>query len=697
MSLGRRVHYRSISLATTCLLATPRDALQLLSPCFFTLAHPRAPYGSQAAHLLISQVSVPGAPTAAISDRVQDAKEAQIDLKQYVNAPKTWSTTNPSKEISTGDEADRLIDWVPQRHVKPSEESKIRINGYAEGFKTLEEALSAPTRKSLQDSFELQPAKIRRMRADASRKGGIQQRKNLVTKYTGSWSYDWRLAFSELEQHYQHDGLTIAKPQLVTYHLPGNPPRYSQLRAQDIPRPKVWSNITFAAHVKDLAQSKVSRLMHRHVYRNQTTHIDAVHTAIMLLFEDESLRPYADTEAFNTALSFCCKNSNISSVRKLFNLMDETHVPISTETFNIMLRGAAASKDLHNFTYLIRVMTRKGVPPDGNTWIAFLVAVEDKGVKLLITRYMKEAGILENASTLRPVVGQIIDIELANYLASGQDLKAFILLMDSTYGLNWLSVSTGNQMCHILGVNGLVSQAFEVLGVMADRGCRPDNVTLHIFLGHCRRLRHPQRAIEVLQVFESQYNVFPKQSEYDSLFMLAWQSKRMNCCRIIWRVACLEAAVSYRMQELVLRSLLRNTPHHPQTTTQRFIKAAGKVIVGIDIDLSTVSGDSDPRWKTMQLLSQFSAQGDGRERSLNLAKHILARDLDATRHYNLVGNFTNLFAEALALDRSWGEEKKGQESTLWKVQHALGVGISLHAKPTSRRVLSQRKLFRKVC
>ena len=694
MCLGRQVHYRSISLATNCLLATPRDTFQHLFLCFFGRAHPRTPFGSQTVHLSTSQVSVADIPTPAISEQVQDVKEALVEQRPFVSTLKTLSTTSPLAERTTGDKANIPIDWIFKSYGKSSVASTIERDRHVEGFKTLEETLSAPPRKSLQDSLKLPLAQIRRLKTNATRKEDIQELKNIVAQNTGSWSYDWRLAFLELKQHYEADGTAITKPLPVTYNLPRKASGYRQVRAQDIPRPKIWSTFTFTAHVKKLAQSKVSRLMHRHLYRNQTTHTDAVHTAIMRLFEDESLRPYLSTEAFNIALSFCYKHSNISNARKLFNVMDDTHVTISAETFNIMLRGAATRKDLHNFTYLLRVMTGRGLTPDGNTWIALLMVIKDKRTKLLVIRYMREAGMLKDAAMLQPVVDQIIDIELSSHIASDQDLDSFVLLMDSRYGRDWLSVKSGNQMCYILGENGLVSQALEVLQVMVDRGCQPDNVTLHIFLGYCRRLRQPQRAIEFLRLFKSQYNVSAIQDEYDSLFMLAWRSKLVNCCRVIWRMACLESAVTYRMQELVLRSLLCNTPEHPHTTTQRFIKTAGKVVVGIDIHLSTSSEESDLRWKTMQLLSQFFPRGEERERSLSLAKQIVARDLDASRHYKLAGNFIDLFAEALTLDRGWHAKEMEQKPVMWKIRHALDVGIDLHAEPAPRRTRFKPKLYR---
>ncbi|MCJ1289093.1 hypothetical protein MMC34_000625 [Xylographa carneopallida] len=696
MSLGRQVPYRSTSLATPRLLVTPRGTLHRFLLYFFAGAQPRASFGSKTTHLSTSPGSVALTQNSVIPEQLQKFQEAQDELRQYVNPVQTLPRASLLEGRRTGDKANVTLDWIFKAGGNSQIASATARDRHVEGFKTLEEALSASPGRSLRDSFESPSASIRRIKTDTIRKEEIQTLKPVSTKHTGSWSYDWGLAFLELKQHYEANGTTIAKSPLVTYNLPINASNNSQVRAQDIQRPKIWSGFTFTAHVKKLAQSRVSRLMQPKLYRNQTTHANAVQAEIMLLFEDEALRPYVTTEAFNIALSFCYKNSNISDARKLFNIMDDAHVTISAQTFNIMLLGAAARKDLHNFTYLLRVMTRRGVSPDGDTWIAFLMAIEDRRVKFLVTRYMREAEMLQDAAMVQSVVNEIIDVELSCHLAGDRDLESFVLLMDSRYGPHWLSVQAGNQMCYVLRERGAISQAAEVLGIMADHGCKPDNVTLHIFLGHCRRLRHPQRAIKLLQQFKNLYNVSPNENDYDSLFMLAWRSKLVNCCRIIWRVACLETALSYRMQELVLRSLLRNTPEYPQTTAQRFLKMAGKVVVGIDIQLGTDPEESDPRWKLMQLLSQFSSTGTDRQRSLSLAKQIVARDLDAARHYTLAGSFIDLFAEALALDRSWHNEETEQKPLMWKLQHALDVTIDLHAKPAIRTRRRKSQLVRTV-
>ncbi|MCJ1471414.1 hypothetical protein MMC13_000053 [Lambiella insularis] len=553
------------------------------------------------------------------------------------------------------------------------------------GLKSLREALKAPTHESLRESFNLSPLTIRRLKSDGKKQEKLRDYKKVnlhrlsMQRHTGSWSYDWRLAFFELKQHYKDDESSISEADLIRQCLHRPISRYYQVRAQDIPRPSVWTTFTFLGYVQDLANSEVTRLMHRHIYKNNTTHEVAVHDMIMSIFADESLEPFMTPQAFHIAFRFFFRHNSTSSVRVLFGLMNSLQIPISTTTFNIMLRGAASRKDLHNFTFLLRVMVGRGLSPNVDTWVSFLAVLNLKIAKLLTVRYIKELGLLQRPAVLKAVVNQIIDIKITNHISSEQDLVAFTTLMDAWYGIDWLSVSAGNHICHILGENGLVSQAVEVLGLMADRGCKPNNVTLHIFLGHCRRLRQPGRAIEVLRLFQSQYGLFPKQDEFDSLFMLAWRNKRVNLCRVIWRVACLQAAVSYRMQELVLRSLLRNTPKEPRTITDLFMKSAGKIIVGIDIGASQLAE------KLIEKLSCWAEPGEQRKKSTQLAKSVLARDLDATRHYTLVGDFTELLTQALALDASWDTKEAINTSTLWKIQHAVPMEIKVHPTPNTVR------------
>ena len=643
MSLGRRACYRSRSLAIINLLATPRDALTFLYPCWFTLS----------------------ANNRFASTHAANIKQATVDNGLNSLAEQMGTGINAGQDSEGLDIAGR------RQGKKLLRLSNTLPESYLYGFKSLDAALLGKEPDSLLKGFRLEPARIRRMMLTAHRQREIKN--NDAQK--GTWSYNWGIPLFELKQYYRHDSSVEPAPPIHRQYPLLTQPTYYEVHARDIPRPVIWSSFSFVNHIKDLTQSSVSRVMHRHIYLDGSSHVDAVRDALMLLFEDPNMRLHMTRKAFDIAMMFLYKHSEIASVRRLFNLMDEIHIEPTVQTFNIMLRGAASNKDLRNFTMLLRVMIRRGVSPNPNSWVALLAAVVNQQAKVIIFRSMREAGVLNDSAALKVAVCQLLDIEVACHIANGQTFAIFMKHMIDRYGDNWLSVLTGNTLCHLLGENGLVSDAFEALQVMNDNLCKPDNVTLHIFLGHCRRLRRPAMALKVLQMFQSKYSVHPKQDEYDMLFMLAWRSQRMNYCKVIWQVACIKAAVSYRMQELVLRSLLRNTPENPTSNLQRCMKTAGKVIVGVDLGATTKSEEFNPGLEILRRLSSWAESGEQREKLLAVAKCVLKRDLNASRRYVLDGTLPELLAKALELDSEWEVDEKRGASTLWKIQSSLEIKI----------------------
>jgi hypothetical protein len=152
---------------------------------------------------------------------------------------------------------------------------------------------------------------------------------------------------------------------------------------------------------------------------------------------------------------------------------------------------------------------------------------------------------------------------------------------------------------------------------------------------------------------------------YHNLFMLAWKSQQYNVCRIVWRHACMEAAVSYRMQELMLRSLMRNTPSQLNTIGEMWIVSAAKVIAGVDANPGTVAK-----------LIGWSETGQQRERHLALAKEVLAQDLATVLKHRPAHSLIPQLTEALTLDRHWTSKQLWKEtSTTWKLENAINVPL----------------------
>ena len=700
MSPGHRAYYTSRSLAIINLFVTPRNALSFLYPSWIILDRFSTKYryaSTQATDIEqvenCNELRVPdkqlltGIDAGQESNRFSIARRPKRKPTSFLNTPSPSSTPTHCR-------LDGLKSPGRPLHGKDPDsigDSFKSAGGALLGFKSLEAVLldrETGALKSLAplSGIRLEPARIRRLQVKARRdklepvriqrvrtkaQGGDEIENNGAQfDQNGTWSYDWQLPLLLLKQYYRHDSSDEPDPQS---RLRPKSPNYHDLRARDIPQPAIWSSSIFVNHIKDLMQSSVSRVMHRYLYPDGNDHANAVHIALMLLFEDPSMRVYLTPRAFNIAMMFLYKHGQIASVRRLFNLMDELRLKPTVETFNIMLRGAASQKDLHNFTMLLRVMIRRGVSPNSDTWVTFLVAVVNDQARVVIFRSMKAAGVLNNSTALRAAVGQLLHIEVADYIASGQTFAIFMEHMTDRYGKNWLSLTAGNTLCHLLGENGLVSEAFEALEVMSNNICKPDNVTLHIFIGHCMRLRRPVMALKVLLMFHNKYGVYPTQDVYDMLFMLAWRSQRMNCCKVIWQVACVEGRVSWRMQQLVLRSLLRNRPNVPTSNLQNWLETAGNVIVGVDLGATIKCEKLNPGLEVLRALSSWVDFGKRRQTLRGIAGRIVKRDLNASRRFVLDGTFLELLSKALEMDSQWELEGKRRAALLWKIENSVEI------------------------
>lgn len=755
-------------MATSNLLATPRDALTFLYPCLFRFQESRATYGSTHAQ-------------ASINEQAGDDKGLSADLRPrgaWASSapPKLATTRQPSGDVQTEPEMpsrlvkprrikqqtevpvaseDNLIESLPQkdtplwpaathneslpplRFVQTGRKQQKAPNPLADDGefakpKSLKEALQGPTRShsnsglpircitikpkrqrshndlsepkvrkvasrgpttdSIKETLQLKPTTVRRLRLKAEQKEELWDK--TVVGVKGSWSYDWRLPLEELKQRFRDDGSDAVLTPLDRPYLLPKRPKYRRVRAQDIPVPAVWSPSSFAEYIQDLTQSEVSRVNNRHIYNDHMTHVDAVHGALLHVFGDMTLRPHFTPKAFDTAFVYFYKHLKISNVRRLFNLMNELYMEIPTETFNVILKGAAARKDLHHLTFILRYMARKGVSPNAESWVALLRAVQSNRAKLVIYQEMKVAGALKNPTTLQNAVMEMLDVELPSHITSGQELAPFLEQVDTKYGPNWLSLSAVNHLCHRLGESGLVSQALEFFKFATDRNIKPDSITLHIFLCHSLRLRRPKLAIQILELFHSKYHIRPNEAAYDILFMVAFRSQRLNLCKVIWRYACLHGAVSFRMHQIVTQSLLRNTPEHPKSNLQRWMKTAGKSIVGIDLGLEKKV--PKPLWhptvrEIIETLSKYSPRGDERKRAIRLAKKVVERDVNAWRRY--VPRFTLLpmLKSALWRDSQWEEERKRDAEGLWKVEKSIRVQIRV---PSVREIKNMARIER---
>ncbi|KAI9779906.1 MAG: hypothetical protein M1835_004610 [Candelina submexicana] len=351
-------------------------------------------------------------------------------------------------------------------------------------------------------------------------------------------------------------------------------------RPHQVKPPRTWTATTLANYIEDLVDSNVSRSMHDRLDQKGETHVDEIADIIRGLFNDPSKGEIIFVRALNSALTFLYKFELIHLVRALFLRAEELKIKMVPETFNIMLRGAAAAKDLHNFTFILKIMIKRSVRPNAATWVAFLMAIESKPVKLQILDTMRSMEMLQDRSTIKDAVAQITSGEMVGYLKSGQDLHAFMGDMDNRYGPDWLSVEAANRILHDIGGQGAISEASELFKIMADRSLRPDTTSFNTLLGHCLYQRKVPAAMHLLTSMELDWTLIPDSSTFDLIFKLGWNLRHYNICRVAWHYACMSGKVSYRMHKLVLQSLLRDPSTKIQTIGEAWRASAGQFIVG---------------------------------------------------------------------------------------------------------------------
>ena len=521
------------------------------------------------------------------------------------------------------------------------------------------------------DTFTSRVAEKRRTR-------NYNEVKNSMLKKKGSWSYDWRIPLLELKENFQKDFAPLLD--LGEFVRPDT--LYSQFATEEIFPPDEWSSQSFASYINDLAQSKVSRLMDKDLYRGSTNHVLDVKEALLALFNSKSLSEYHTTNAFENALRFFYRHSMIGDAKTLFNIMQERSIPITSRTFNIALRAAAEQKDLHNFTYLLRSMISRDTMPNENTWVSLVIALESVTAKIAVVQNMSHLGLLERTDIAQAIAADLLPIELSKLAESRIDASNILEKFDSQFGKSWFSISAGNIIVQHLCEAGQADGALEFLESMVERQSTPNKGTLDVLLSHCLMNLDAEGALQLLRLFYERFNVVGGQTTYHILFLLAWHTHRYNTCRVVWWKACIEAAVSYRMQELMMRSLFRNTPSLTSNQSKLWMKEAGKVIANIGVsDQSEHEPDAGensdrPINKIAEQLAEYRPQDQGREDQVELARRTLTADMSAFKQYRLDTALFHLsFAQALKLDIQLHKKGLSKISLAEKIRLAVHIPI----------------------
>ena len=542
---------------------------------------------------------------------------------------------------------------------------------------------------------------------------------NKLLKAKGSRSENWRIALSDLLKHSILEKDENVKDIDTPIHAPSLVPtdssqtqdhrgrnedpslirrvasksrnyRYFRL-ARNISPPTKWSEANLAVYVEALAESQ--RTQDRipwtlKSWPKEWSNLEDIITVFDKIFYNPALQNALSIEACNTALRFFYDYGMMTKARALYIRMEDIKMAISTVTFNILLRGSASRKDLHNFAFLLNKMTRRGFRPDEVTWTLFLQVLESDKVRAVIVRKMAEMSMLEKIGIRRDVAVHMVHYELAQHLDNGHDHHSFLNHMNSKYGIGWISTSSGNRLLNEVAKRKSTAESLSLLYEMKQAGFMPDDISMNSLLRHCLPLRQHDLAIEILDAFKHLYRLYPGPGAYETLFLQAWRSRRLNFATVIWRSACIYGAVSAKTQSLVFRSLLFYTPaldtlgqsnnvadYGTPNKSARFKKFAGKFVIGLD----------GPEGAALSQAVD-ALEPEPKKRIVRWAQTLLRISLQVSRTGVLKSDFSQLLRQALGMDKTWATEglyKKDDWRELFP--HAIAVDMKFRKRRPHRR------------
>ncbi|KAI9800695.1 MAG: hypothetical protein M1825_004017 [Sarcosagium campestre] len=470
-----------------------------------------------------------------------------------------------------------------------------------------------------------------------------------------------------------------------------------QRRADQIPLPKTLSTESVAQYTQDVCRAPMTRAAGRALYGPSTSHVDAIESALERIFSSRPSNEFLTPFTLNTALARLTKLNKIKTCREIFLQSEMVDCGKNAETFNILLRGAAAARDRHNFTFILQLMILQGFRPNAGTWLAFLSMAKSPEAKSAVLRNMQSKRLLLDVEVLQRAVSHVISDHFRSWIGPSKEPIGFLEHMDMLYGPHWPSPTSANRLLDEMGNVGVkVTDYDPVWTALHERGVRLDGVSMNTVLSHCARRRSEQGVLEALRLGHSS-GLKATELTYQSLLHLAVKRRLLNVARVAWRHACVNGLVSFRTQARVYRSLLeRNLASEPGSSSQAFKTCLGKVAAGI-----LLSERLSLRREAERLIYSESdsitdeAEPEGNEQlRRQLCRQIIDEDIASFQWLRSTRPLYKMIEQALEMDRQWHADQVWKtQSTTWKVRNAIRVPlVGRHGLLTTRTLSPSKRL-----
>lgn len=413
-----------------------------------------------------------------------------------------------------------------------------------------------------------------------------------------------------------------------------------------------------------------------------TTHQNLIATTLSDLFGNEDTQHVMSTTALNTAISYLLRHGMLSSAKEIISFVEHL---ATVDTYNILLKSAAARQNLVEFYRVLGAMSRSGVSPNAFTWMAYLDCLVSPAAKLDVIQLMGQKGFLQNSSVNRNLLRQM-NIELfTTHLDKGGNLDEYVNAIASTPGLQTFPARINGQMIGVLAKRGDLRSVNRLLEFCVKHGLPLSSTAMNQVI---RALRDDTSSAVRLIIFylnsrtrKRCNNTDLDEGTYQLLFLSAFRNKHYNTCRVLWRYACMGKKVTWNMRKAVSFFLTQNIEREGLSQEENnWYTSAAKVMVGVDLHLpdyplkAQLLQHIPPEFHENPIVSLMDhvPDGDKREKQRLIARTILKRDLDIGPWSQPKYPLARLLEAAQKLDSKWQDVTP---STIWRLQNAIHIPL----------------------
>ncbi|KAI1735492.1 hypothetical protein F4680DRAFT_435445 [Xylaria scruposa] len=355
---------------------------------------------------------------------------------------------------------------------------------------------------------------------------------------------------------------------------PKHKPYELTIRADELPRPRVWTKSSFEQYVAKLVLARVPTHLHKSLYPVGSDHQSTVVQLLTKLFTSEDLRAAVSVTALKLALRYIHSRGPMfrPAARTIFYQVQLQHLPLDAEVFQTFLISASRASDLDNFNSVLRAMLRRGHYVRAETWTAFLTMIQDPQIKLYIMKRMKSRSLHHLRPVLEELGRQNVMLDIERRASTEISIQHLLHAQDRQYGPSWLDTITLNKMVDVIGAHGNLRACHELLDLVDQhRRARPDQYTLNTMITHTRSI--PQK----IALLSRWPGLEPDGVTYNQLFQVTWRQRLPNMLRVIWRYGAFANMTSSHMRH-TLTKLMHSEP--VLSKNRAFLKAWEDIILG---------------------------------------------------------------------------------------------------------------------